>query len=160
MLTNQAAEQLMRRAIEECYAGLDSGQTPFGAVIANRSGDIVCAAHNSVFRDSDPTAHAEVTAIRQCCNLVKGIDLSGGVIVSTCEPCPMCAAAIHWARLSRLIYGASIKDAKDAGFNELSVSCENLYRLGGSRVEVWSGALREECKELFQDWMKRSPRVY
>jgi tRNA(Arg) A34 adenosine deaminase TadA len=142
----------MRAAIVVARQGIQLGQSPFGAVIATADGRPVCAEHNKVRADSDPTAHAEIEAIRRACRLLDRIDLSGHVIATTCEPCPMCAAAIHWARLDLVIYGASIADVAQLGFKEMFVSCQSLYQMGGSNVRTMDGVLRAECQALFQDW--------
>ena len=144
-------DHFMRLAIAEARAGIAAGQTPFGACVV-RGGEVVVAAHNRVWADTDITAHAEVVALRAACRRLGGIDLTGCVIYSTTEPCPMCFSACHWARLDAIVYGADIADARAAGFNELAVSDADLKRLGGSRVEIVPGRLREECVELFREW--------
>lgn len=146
----------MRIAIDSARAGIAAGQTPFGAAII-RGDQLVISAHNMVWQATDSTAHAEVTAIREACREVNGIDLAGCTIYSTCEPCPMCFSACHWAKLDRIVYGASIADAAKAGFNELPVSNEQLKSLGGSEIRVSAGVLRGECEALFAEWM-RSPQ--
>ena len=150
-------ERFMRLAIEACAAGIAAGQTPFGACIV-RDGRTVAVAHNRVWLTTDITAHAEVVALRLACAAEHAIDLSGCVIYSTCEPCPMCFSACHWARLDGIVYGAQIADARLAGFNELTVSNADLKRLGGSAVEVVGGFLRDECAALFQAWLDRPER--
>lgn len=143
-------------AIGVTRLGIAAGQTPFGAVIATASGEVIVEAHNEVRLTGDITAHAEIVAIRRACQRLGTINLSGHVIATTCEPCPMCAAAIHWARLDAVIYGASIADAAAAGFNELSVSIRELYAKGGSGVKIIEGVQREACRALFEEW-KRGP---
>ncbi len=147
-------DRLMRESIAVCLRGIEAGESPFGAVIATREGRLISSAHNTVRATCDPTAHAEVNAIREACRRIGGIDLSGHVMATTCEPCPMCAAAMHWARLDAVCYGATIDDARRAGFNELPVSCRSLYELGKSSVEIHSAALRPQCAELFQRWLE------
>ena len=145
--------ELMKRAIEVCKKGIAAGESPFAAVIATSDdGQVVFAAHNTVRSTCDSTAHAEINAIRGACSELGTTDLAGHVIVSTCEPCPMCAAAIHWARLDAVVFGASIADAKDAHFNELPISTEALYRQGESPVRIHPGVLRDECRQLFDLW--------
>ncbi len=151
------ADDLMRAAVEACRRGIAAGQSPFGAAIADASGRIVCAAHNRVRLDGDPTAHAEIVAIRRAAGLLGRIDLTGCVIAATCEPCPMCSAAIHWARLEAVFFGATIADARDAGFNELAMPCAALLSTGQSRVKVTAGVLRDECRALFDAW-RQGPR--
>jgi len=147
-------EELMQAAIEVSKAGVADGQSPFGAVIARADGEIVCATHNTVRATCDPTAHAEVNAIRTSCRHLGIIDLSGYVMAATCEPCPMCAAAIHWARLDAVIYGASIEDAERAGFNELSLPCTAIYARSQRPVAVREHILRDECAALFKLWQE------
>ncbi len=143
----------MRLAIEKTRAGIAAGQTPFGAVIV-RGGEVVVAAHNCVWATTDPTAHAEITAIRAAARELNSIDLSGCTMYTTTEPCPMCLAAIHWAKLDRVLYGATIADAAAAGFHELRVPASMMVEVGGSALKVEVGPLREECRELFALWKK------
>ena len=150
-------EQFMRLAIEKARAGIAAGQTPFGACVV-RGRDVVLAAHNRVWADTDSTAHAEVVAIRAACKALGTIDLSGCTIYSTTEPCPMCFAACHWARLDAIFYGAAIADAAAAGFNELTLSNDQMKRLGGSGVEVRGGVLRDDCVDLFRQWLANPAR--
>lgn len=142
----------MAEAIAVCRRGIAGGQSPFGAAIATAEGTLIHSAHNVVRHTCDCTAHAEINAIRGACAILGKIDLSGHVMATTCEPCPMCSAAIHWARLDAVYYGATIGDAEAAGFNELSFACTELYRLGGSTVEVVGGVRQVECVHLFQEW--------
>lgn len=144
-------EQWMRRAIDVARRGIDAGQTPFGAVIV-RGEECIAEAHNEVWATFDPTAHAEVQAIRAACEALDTIDLSDCDIYATTEPCPMCFAAIHWARLGRIVYGATIADADEAGFNEMHLSNQDMHRLAGLKSELVSGVLSEECAALFAEW--------
>jgi tRNA(Arg) A34 adenosine deaminase TadA len=141
----------MRLAIAKAVEGIAAGQSPFGAVIV-RDGAIVAATHNTVWRDGDPTAHAEVNCIRAAAAALGSIDLSGCSIFSTCEPCPMCLAAIHWSRLDRVVFGATIADAADAGFREMQVDARVLAQMGHSLLRIETGLLREECARLFAQW--------
>jgi guanine deaminase len=153
-------EELMRMAIETCREGLARGQSPFGCAIA--IGDrVVARTHNTVVLTTDITAHAEVNAIRAGNRTVGDIFLAGGVVATTCEPCPMCMAALHWARVDTVYYGATIADAEAAGFNELQVPGQELLRIGGSQVKLIGGTLPDECRQLFAEWLA-SPtrRVY
>ena len=146
-------EQYVQLAIQKAREGIAVGQSPFGAVVI-RDGHVVAAAHNTVWRDGDPTAHAEINAIRQAAAALRSIDLGVCTMFTTCEPCPMCLAAIHWSRIIRVVYGATIADAAAAGFSELHVPAEELARAGGSGLRVEAGPLREECRELFELWRK------
>src|SRR5687768_18131568 len=102
-------ERYMRMAIDKCREGIASGQSPFGACIV-KDGQVIALEHNVVWETTDITAHAEVTAIRAACRNIDDIDLTGSVIYSTTEPCPMCFSASHWARIGTIVYGASIAD--------------------------------------------------
>lgn len=139
----------MRMAIEKAREGVANGQTPFGAAIV-KDGKLITCVHNVVWQTTDITAHAEVNAIREACKVLNSVDLSGCVIYSTCEPCPMCFSAIHWAKISKIVYGASISDAQNVGFNELHISTETMKELGGSPVEIVGDFLKNESLELFE----------
>ena len=146
-------ERLMRVAVDVCRKGIAAGQSPFACVVASPDGRVIATAHNTVRLDQDPTAHAEINAIRAACLELSRIDLSNHVLFTTCEPCPMCAAAIHWARIEKVYYGALIEDAASAGFNELRCPASDLYRCSGSRVVVEGPLLRGECAGLFNEWL-------
>lgn len=138
----------MLLAIKEAEKNLkrmDGG--PFGACIVK--GDrVIAVARNTVLKN-DATCHAEINAIRLASRKLRTFDLSGCVIYSTTEPCPMCFSAIHWARIDKIIYGTSTKDAKKIGFNELEITDSRLRSLGKSKVKLVPGFMRKECLELF-----------
>jgi guanine deaminase len=144
-------DSLMRLAIEKAQAAIGAGQTPIGCAIA-LGDDVVVAGHNRVLATCDITAHAEIVALREACTRTGNIHLSGAVVASTCEPCPMCMAALHWARVATVCYGATIADAQLAGFNELRIPAAEIIRLGGSSVKLVGGVLTEECVALFDQW--------
>ncbi len=143
----------MQLAIARAREGIAAGQTPFGAIVV-RDRRVVSGAHNTVWRDGDPTAHAEINAIRDAASGLNSIHLSGCTMFTTCEPCPMCLAAIHWSKIDRVVYGAAIADAEAAGFTELRVPAEELARRGGSPLRVEGGVCQAECCELFAQWRK------
>ena len=147
----------MRRAIAKAREGIAAGQTPFGACIV-RDGRVAAAEHNAVWDATDPTAHAEVRAIRAACRALGTVDLSGCVIYSTCEPCPMCFSAIHWAKISTIVFGARITDAQALGFSELPIPNQTMKREGGSPVELVADFLRDECLALFREFAAKSDR--
>lgn len=144
-------EEGMRLAIDACRRGIDAGQAPFGAAIVYEGRSLV-AVHNTVWAHTDPTAHAEVNAIREACARLDSISLDGCTLYSTCEPCPMCLSASHWAKVGRVVFGASIADAQAAGFSELPIAVETMVELGQSALRLQRGALREECQRLFEEW--------
>lgn len=147
-------EKWMRIAIAAASRGVAAGQSPFGAVVV-RGAELIADGHNEVWRRGEPTAHAEIVTIQNAARALHTIDLSGCVMYSTCEPCPMCAAAIHWARLDAICYGATIADAARAGFNELRVSIRELYERGRSGTRIVEGVLPTECAALFDQWLAR-----
>ena len=143
--------ELMRLAIAKAREGITGGQSPFGCAIA--IGDrIVAAAHNVVWATTDITAHAEIAALRQACQATAELHLTGAVVATTCEPCPMCMAGLHWARVDTVHYGANIADATGAGFNEFLIPAEELVRIGGSPVRLVHGPLVDECRALFGEF--------
>ncbi len=148
--------ELMRLAIDKCRQGLALGQSPFGCAIA-RGDEILSCSHNTVVLTTDITAHAEVNAIREACRHTGNIFLEGAIVATTCEPCPMCMAALHWSRVDTVYFGATIADADVAGFNELQLPAAELLRMGGSKLKLIPALLPEECKELFAEW-KANPK--
>jgi tRNA(Arg) A34 adenosine deaminase TadA len=141
----------MELAIGEALAGVEHGQSPFGCCIM-KNGRVVATAHNTVWEESDPSAHAEVNAIRQACRELGTIDLSGCVLYATCEPCPMCYSAAHWARVSKVVFGARIEDAQAAGFNELVIPAERMKAFSDDGVELVTDFMAEECRQVFRRW--------
>ncbi|MEE2707534.1 MAG: nucleoside deaminase [Planctomycetota bacterium] len=150
-------EQLMQVAIDRAREGIANGQTPFGCAIA-RNGGILAAEHNSVWATIDITAHAEINALRAACQASGDVVLAGAIAATTCEPCPMCMSALHWARIETVYFGASISDAEVAGFNELTLPASQVVQIGGSRVQLVGGILAEGCRAIFDDW-KSGPRA-
>lgn len=152
-------EHWMELAIEAARRGIGGGQSPFGAVIV-RGDELVADTHNIVWKTTDPTAHAEVTCIREACRKLGVIKLGDCRMYTTCEPCPMCASAIHWSGLASVAYGATIADAEGAGFSELRMPCERLLVEGGSPVRIRTGLMQEQCAALFGEWKRAGGRSY
>jgi guanine deaminase len=151
---------LMQHAIAKAFSGIKKGQTPFGACVA-KGGEAVICEHNRVWMNTDITAHAEILALRKACNKLGTIDLSGCTIYTTCEPCPMCFSACHWAGISRIVFGAEIEDAKGHGFNELFIPSEVMKGYDEEMIEIKGGVLKEECVALFEEWaLRRESRPY
>ena len=141
---------LMRKAIELSIENIKNGGGPFGAVIA-KDGDIIATGTNRVTADNDPTAHAEVNAIRKACQSLKTFDLSGCTIYTSCEPCPMCLAAIYWAHIDKIYYGNNKKDAADIGFDD-SYIYDELNLPVEKRTKLMNELLPEEAIKAFQLW--------
>lgn len=143
-------EKFMREAIKQSLKSIKAGQSPFGAVVV-KGGKLVARAHNTVRSSSDPTAHAEVNALRKAARKLGGISLKGCTLFSSCEPCPMCFASAHWADIDEIVYGASIADAKALGFRELSINGAE-FSTRGSKIRLVPGLLREEALEAMRKW--------
>ena len=109
--------QFMKMACDLASENVDLGGGPFGAVIV-KDGEVIAAAGNSVTIDNDPTAHAEVNAIRRACSITRNFKLDGCVVYSSCEPCPMCLSALYWAGVSRIYYGNTTVDAARINFSD------------------------------------------
>ena len=147
-------EELMQVALDEAYRGIHRGDGgPFGAVIVRR-GEIVARGHNEVLKSNDPTRHAEMCAISRAARKLGSPHFRGAEIYSTNEPCVMCFAAINWAQMKRITFGTTVRDVKRLGFNELAVSNRRLKTLGGGRVEIVSGFMKDACEQLLADWSR------
>jgi guanine deaminase len=152
------SDKFMGAAIREARKGMLANRGgPFGAVVV-RNGRILSRAHNRVIISSDPTAHAEILAIGKASKKLKRFDLSDCELFSTCEPCPMCLAEIHWARITRLYYGCTRKDAARAGFAD-----DRIYQLfqrqsaGRSFQRVM--ICRDRCLPIFLEWEKKADKI-
>ena len=148
---------LMRKAIKLSIENVKNGGGPFGAVIA-KDGKIISTGVNKVTKDNDPTAHAEVNAIRKATRKLKTFDLSGCEIFTSCEPCPMCLGAIYWAHLDKLYYGNSKTNAKDIGFDD-SFIYDELELTPADRKIATQQLLPEEAIRAFEDWTNKEDKV-
>lgn len=149
-------EELMRRAIELSTNSVKEGGGPFGAVIA-RDGEIVAQGNNRVTINNDPTAHAEVNAIRNACAKLGVYDLEGCEIYTSCEPCPMCLGAIYWAHLDKIYYANDRKDAAKIGFDDDFIYKEialSPYR----RQKPSEILLRDEAIKAFKMWQAKTDK--
>lgn len=140
----------MRKAIDLALANVKNGGGPFGAVIV-KDGDIVATGVNRVTASNDPTAHAEVNAIRAACQALGSFTLEGCDIYSTCEPCPMCLGAIYWAHIDRLYYACNKIDAADAGFDDSFIYKELELPADERRLKAET-LIPEEAKRIFEEW--------
>jgi len=143
----------MGEAIATARQGIAAGQTPFGSCVV-RQGKVLARAHNEVWARTDITAHAEILALRRACEAAQAIHLDGAAVYTTTEPCPMCFAACHWARVDEVVYGAVIPDAARAGFRELTIPAERMAQEGLSKVRIRHGVLARECAALFDEWKR------
>lgn len=147
----------MREAIRLADESVERGGGPFGAVIV-KDGMIVAGSANSVTIDLDPTAHAEVNTIRKACRQLGTFDLSGCVIYTSCEPCPMCLGAIYWARLDRIYYANNRKDAADIDFADNFIY-EELDKTLDNRTVPIIPLLRDEALHTFRQWTEKEDKT-
>jgi tRNA(Arg) A34 adenosine deaminase TadA len=152
-----SAETFMRRAIALSAEAAAAGGGPFGAVIV-RDGAIIAEGRNQVTLRCDPTAHAEVVAIRAACAALGRFDLRGCEIYSSCEPCPMCLAAVYWARLDRLTFANGREDAAAIGFDDEFLYKE-LPRPLTERSIPTAQSLRDEALMVFEQWAAKVDKV-
>ncbi len=148
----------MREAIELAREKSQAGEGgPFGAVIV-KNGEIIARGWNRVTSTNDPTAHAEIVAIRNGCRQLETFDLGGCEIYVNCEPCPMCLAAIYWANIERIYYGATAKDAADIGFADDRIYRE-LKLPPESRSLAMTQLMRREVLPVFAQWQAMEDKV-
>ena len=156
MITEQD-KIFMREAIRLANESVERGGGPFGAVIV-KDGEIVAGSINSVTIDNDPTAHAEVNTIREACRKLRTFDLSGCTIYTSCEPCPMCLGAIYWARIGKIFYGNTRKDARDIQFADDFIY-EELDRPMDKRTVPIVPLLRDEALHTFRLWTEKADKT-
>lgn len=151
-------DAFMRIALEEAVRGVkeDHGG-PFGAVVV-RGGTVVSRAHNRVIETADPTAHAEMLAIRAASRILGRFDLSDCILYTTCEPCPMCLGAVLWARIGRVIYGCSSADAAEAGFDD-AVFHSVFGRTASDSPVVLIQRDRRDCLKAFRAWEEKEEKI-
>jgi tRNA(Arg) A34 adenosine deaminase TadA len=148
----------MKRAIELALENVRSGRGgPVGVVIV-KGGQVLAEGANIVTSTNDPTAHAEIVAIREACRSLKTFQLDGCEIYSSCEPCPMCVGAIYWARAARVFYGASAGDAAVAQFDDAVIFREIAQPARLRRIPM-TQAMRDEALVAFRAWMEKPDRI-
>ncbi len=150
-------EELMRKAIELSDENVRNGGGPFGAVIV-KDGKVVATGVNRVTANNDPTAHAEVSAIRNACKELKTFDLKGCEIYTSCEPCPMCLGAIYWAHIGKIYYGNTKTDAKNIDFDDSFIYDELALPYGERKVPM-EQLLREEAIHTFKAWSEKEDKI-
>ena len=148
----------MRRAIELSLENVRSGQGgPFAALVV-KNGEILASGTNQVTSTSDPTAHAEIVAIREACRKLGQFQLAGCEIYTTCEPCPMCLGAIYWARPAKVYFGGTAADAAAVGFDD-SFIYRQLAIPMSERAVPMVPLMREEALAAFREWERKSDKV-
>lgn len=148
---------LMRRAIALALENVRTGGGPFGALLVQDS-QVIAEGANQVTLTNDPTAHAEVVAIRAACRALGTFQLTGCDLYTTCEPCPMCLGAIYWARPARVFFAGTAADAAKAGFDDAFIYDELKMPPQQRRIPM-SGLLREEALAIFQAWMAKKEKT-
>ena len=146
------AKQNAERGIKEKEGG------PFGAVIVDKDGKIIANGNNQVLKQNDPTAHAEIVAIRNACKKLEKYDLSGYTLYTSCEPCPMCLSAIIWSNIKEVYYGCTKKDAGEIGFRDDAIydylKGENNDLINLEEMD------RDECIKTFEEYKKQDGVIY
>ena len=145
----------MDEALKEAYEGITKGDGgPFGSIIV-KDGQIIGRGHNRVLKNSDPTCHGEMEAIRDACSKLKTHDLSGAILYTTAEPCPMCLGGILWANIKKVYYGCTIADTDKIGFRD-----DQFYKTFSNRYSIAEEQDREKCLKLFEDYSALNSQRY
>ena len=151
------SNQYMKRAIELSKKNIENGGGPFGAVVV-KDGQIIGEGFNKVTANNDPTAHAEVEAIREACKNISNFDLAGAEIYTSCEPCPMCLSAIYWARLNKIYYANTKKDAAAIEFDDDFIYTEIPKALDERKISM-EQMMRPEALEVFKAWQVSDTKI-
>ena len=131
---------------------------PFGAVITDKDGNIIANGNNQVLKQQDPTAHAEIVAIRNACKKMNKYDLSDCILYTSCEPCPMCLSAIIWANIKEVYYGCTKEDAGNIGFRD-DIIYDYLKGKNNELINL-KQLDREECIKTFEEYKKQNGTIY
>ena len=149
--------EFMKRAIELSIESVNKGGGPFGCVIV-KGEKIVAEGSNKVVPTKDPTAHGEIVAIREACKKLNNFNLKGCELYSTCEPCPMCLSAIYWARIDKIYYANTRKDAQKIGFDDSLIYSEFQKNIDKRKIPMIQ-MLRNEALKAFELWDKKIDKV-
>ncbi|MGI6710541.1 MAG: nucleoside deaminase [Bacilli bacterium] len=160
-MAKKANEELMEMAIKQARKTMNKNYGgPFGAAIIDEKGKVVAISSNTVLKDNDPTAHAEINAIRQATTKMKTYDLSNCILFTTAFPCPMCLGAIIWSNIKTVYYGCDVKQTNEIGFRDekiydfLKSDCKNINILKLSIQD------QEKCLELFKEYKESNKKIY
>ncbi len=152
-------ERFLREAIALARAGMDRNEGgPFGCAIV-KDGVIIGRGNNRVTSTNDPTAHAEVVAIREACQALGSFQLEGCTLYTSCEPCPMCLGAIYWARPDRIVFAATRDDAAAAGFDDQLIYDELPLQAHQRRIPTETEVLRQEARAVFDAWKAKADKT-
>lgn len=151
-------DEFMQEALAQAQQSLRSDKGgPFGAVIV-KAREIIAKGGNEVTSTNDPTAHAEIVAIRQACAILQTFQLQGCELYTSCEPCPMCLGAIYWSKLDRIYYASSKEDAAQAGFSDQFIYSELNLPMNQRQLPMLQ-LMRAEALKVFQEWENKSDRI-
>ena len=153
----QQDREFMQMAIDLSIESVANGGGPFGAVIV-RNGDVIATGSNQVTKSCDPTAHAEVSAIREACAKEQNFKLEGCTCYTSCEPCPMCLSALYWAGISRIVYGNTKEDAKTINFDD-SFIYDEIAKPYEQRKIPCQNLMRKEALAGFRAWSEKEDKV-
>ena len=149
--------EFMKRAIELSVESVNKGGGPFGSVIV-KDNKIVAEGSNKVTSSNDPTAHGEIVAIREACKKLNNFNLSGCILYSTCEPCPMCLSAIYWARINEIFYANTREDARKIDFDDSLIYSELKKNIDERKIPM-TQIMRDEALKAFELWDKKTDKV-
>ncbi len=149
--------EFMKRAIELSIESVNNGGGPFGCVIV-KGEKIVSEGSNKVTSNNDPTAHGEIVAIREACKKINNFSLTGYELYSTCEPCPMCLSAIYWARIDKIYYANTRKDAQKIDFDDSLIYSEFKKNIDKRKIPMIQ-MMRSEALKAFELWDKKTDKV-
>ena len=149
--------EFMKRAIELSIESVNKGGGPFGCVIV-KDAKIVSEGSNKVTSNNDPTAHGEIVAIREACKKINNFSLKGFELYSTCEPCPMCLSAIYWARIDKIYYANTRKDAQKIDFDDSLIYSEFQKNINKRKIPMIQ-TMRNEALKAFELWDKKTDKV-
>ena len=149
--------EFMKRAIELSFESVNNGGGPFGCVIV-KDEKIVAEGSNKVTSSKDPTAHGEIVAIREACKKINNFSLKGYELYSTCEPCPMCLSAIYWARIDKIYYANTRKDAQKIDFDDSLIYSEFQKNIDKRKIPMVQ-MMRNEALKAFELWDKKTDKV-
>lgn len=149
----------MQKAKENAENGINKNEGgPFGAVIVDKEGNIISNGNNKVIKEKDPTAHAEIIAIREACKKLDTYDLSDCILYTSCEPCPMCLSAIIWANIKEIYYGCTKDDAGEIGFRDDAIY--DFIKGKDNSLLSLKQINREECLKIFEIYKKSDGIIY
>ena len=149
----------MELAKQNAENGIENNEGgPFGALITDKEGNIIANGNNKVLKNNDPTAHAEIVAIREACKKLNTYDLSEYILYSSCEPCPMCLSAIIWSNIKKVYFGCSKKDAGEIGFRDDMIY---EYLKGNNKDLIQLKEMdRDECLKSFEQYKNQNGIIY